>query len=210
MRRCQQLFCQTAHNNARKSCMNHKHGCVIVYNDKEIVAQGFNHDNCTMNDIYSVHAEVNAINQLRKNIRSKDKKFIQKCSLYVVRVGSPLMNYPLKNSEPCEHCTKSILKMGIPKVYYSTNDEFLSALEIHKNKKESYSQGRPIPITPPQSHPQEISSSISTYPKKIQGRPITPLYSYSQEVSITKSPIKNYSKKIIPPTSDKNSVCIIS
>ena len=188
--------------------MNHKHGCVIVYNDKEIVAQGFNHDNCTMNDIYSVHAEVNAINQLRKNIRSKDKKFIQKCSLYVVRVGSPLMNYPLKNSEPCENCTKSILKMGIPKVYYSTNDEFLSAFEDQEVKKLLSTQGRPV--TPPSSNPRAFTPPPppdASPAKNTRGRPVTPPHSNN----IPPPPSTHRGKS--PPASSpphKNALCIIS
>lgn len=130
MRRRDQYFCQMALEEARKSYMNQKHGCVIIHNDKEVVAQGFNHDLCTMNDVNSIHAEVSAINQLRKILKTnKDKNFVQRCKLYVVRVGSPVMNYPMKNSKPCEHCTKSIFKMGIPTVYYSTDDEYLEVLQ---------------------------------------------------------------------------------
>jgi deoxycytidylate deaminase len=189
--------------------MNHKHGCVIVYNDKEIVAQGFNHDNCTMNDIYSVHAEVNAINQLRKNIRSKDKKFIQKCSLYVVRVGSPLMNYPLKNSEPCENCTKSILKMGIPKVYYSTNDEFLSAFEDQEVKKLLSTQGRPV--TPPSSNPRAFTPPLlppdASPAKNTRGRPVTPPHSNNIPPPSTH---RERSPPASSPPSHKKTLCIIS
>ena len=49
--------------------------------------------------------------------------------MYVVRVGSPMMDYPMKNSKPCPHCTQSIFQMGIPKVYYSTDEEFLEVIE---------------------------------------------------------------------------------
>ena len=115
--------------------MNHKHGCVIVYKNKEIIAQGMNQQECDMKEIDSIHAEVNAINQLRKIMNGKDKLYVQKCKLYVVRIGTKNMNYPLKESKPCEHCTKAIKKVGIPSVYYSTQDDFLKAYEQIYNEK---------------------------------------------------------------------------
>lgn len=146
MRRRDEYFIKVAHDNAQKSCMTQKHGCVIVYNNKEIIAQGINQYECNMKEVESIHAEVNAINQLRKMMYTKDKAFIQKCKLYVVRIGSKSMNYPLKQSKPCEHCTKVILKVGIPFVYYSTQDEFLQVYEdIYQQKPpmEAYLTGRP-------------------------------------------------------------------
>ena len=135
MRRRDEYFIKVAHDNAQKSCMTQKHGCVIVYNNKEIIAQGINQHECNMKNVDSIHAEVNAINQLRKIMNTKDKTFIQKCKLYVVRIGSKSMNYPLKQSKPCEHCTKVILRVGIPFVYYSTQDEFLQVYEdIYQQK----------------------------------------------------------------------------
>lgn len=124
-----QLYTQVALEEARKSYMNQKHGCVIVYNNKEIIAKGFNHDCSTLKTINSIHAEINALNQLRKLLKTnKDRAFIKKCKMYVVRVGSPIMDYPMKNSKPCPHCTQNIFQMGIPKVYYSTDDEFLEVI----------------------------------------------------------------------------------
>lgn len=132
MRRRDEYYCEVAHNMALKSSMNQKHGCVIVYND-EVIAQGMNHqfNNC-MKKVDSIHAEVNAINQLRKIMqKNKDKNFIQKCKLYVVRIGTSNMDYPLKNSKPCSHCTKVIQRVGIPEVYYSTDDAFYKAYEAY-------------------------------------------------------------------------------
>ena len=137
MRRRDEYFIQVAHDNAQKSCMSHKHGCVIVYNNKEIIAQGMNQQECDMKEVDSIHAEVDAINQLRKMMNGKDKTFIQKCKLYVVRIGSKNMNYPLKESKPCEHCTKVIQRVGIPCVYYSTQDQFLKAYEEFYQQKPS-------------------------------------------------------------------------
>jgi len=126
--------------------MNHKHGCVIVYNNT-IIAQGTNHMYCNMKEIDSIHAEVNAINQLRKMMaRVKDKHFFEKCELYVVRIGTSSMDYPLKESSPCEHCTKIINRVGIKKVYYSTNYEFDIAYDkyILQKMEDTMEKGRPI------------------------------------------------------------------
>ena len=182
MRRRDEYFCQVANETARKSAMNHKHGCVIVYKDKEIVAHGINHDVCTMNDVKSIHAEVNAINQLRKLMRTnKEKNYIQNCKLYVVRVGSPHMNFPLKNSKPCLHCTQSIFKMGIPTVYYSTDDDFYAAFNMYaqppqgKQKHASQSQGRPQPALSQGRPLSAIQPASQGRPQpSLQGRPGTP------------------------------------
>jgi len=153
MRRRHEYYCDVAHNLALKSSMTQKHGCVIVYND-EIIAQGMNRQYDCMKEVDSIHAEVNAINQLRKIMqKSKDKNFIQKCKLYVVRIGTPNMDYPLKNSKPCSHCTKVIERVGIPEVYYSTDDEFYKAYELYMEKGSHHAQkGRPAscgrPISP--------------------------------------------------------------
>jgi len=135
-----------AHDMALKSCMNQKHGCVIVYNN-EIIAQGMNRKYDAMKEVDSIHAEVNAINQLRKIMHKKDKNFIQKCKLYVVRIGTPNMDYPLKDSKPCSHCTKVIESVGIPEVYYSTNDDFYKAYDTYVKRRPNPSlftaNGRP-------------------------------------------------------------------
>jgi len=180
MRRRDEYFCQVANETARKSAMNHKHGCVIVYKDKEIVAHGVNHDVCTMNDIKSIHAEVSAINQLRKLMRTnKEKNYIQNCKLYVVRVGSPNMNFPLKNSKPCLHCEQSIYKIGIPIVYYSTDDEFYTAFNTYsqppqvKHSSPSHCHGRPL-SSPPLPTVSVSASQGRPQPTLSPGRPITP------------------------------------
>ena len=113
------FFMDRATQEAQKSDMEHKLGCVIVRNN-EIVASSRNYYAMNFTDAWSVHAEVAALMQLRK----KSRKFFQKCDMYVVRVGTPHMEYPLKLSKPCESCECVINAMGIRRVYYSTNDEF--------------------------------------------------------------------------------------
>ena len=94
-------FIDVAIKEANKSTMFHKHACVIV-NKKKIVA-------CA----YSIHAETNAINQLKKYTQ----KEIKDCAMYVVRIGP---NMTMKYSKPCTNCMRTINTLGISKVYYST------------------------------------------------------------------------------------------
>jgi deoxycytidylate deaminase len=108
---------------AQKSTMRQKHGCVIVYNNKEIIAEGYNHiRNNNMEHLHSIHAEMEAIKKLKQIIKNKDKNFINKCKLYVVRIGTGTYEAPLKQSSPCPHCTKAIIDVGIQRVCYSVDD----------------------------------------------------------------------------------------
>lgn len=109
---------------ARKSTMRQQHGCVIVYNNKEIVAEGYNHTrNNTMENIYSIHAEMEAIKKLKQVMRKKDKHYINRCKLYVVRIGKGITDAMLKQSSPCPHCAKAIDSIGIPRVCFSVDEE---------------------------------------------------------------------------------------
>lgn len=114
-----QYYCQRAADQAFKSTMQHRHGCVIVYNDRDIIAKGYNHTRCTMENEFSIHAEVEAINKLRQVLKTKSKDFINKCTLYVVRIGKDSLGNPLKMSEPCPRCSAAIRNVGIPRVVYS-------------------------------------------------------------------------------------------
>jgi deoxycytidylate deaminase len=115
----QEYFLQRAANIAiRSNVRHHRHGCVIV-RDGEVVSEGYNHHTSHYEHKFTVHAEVDALLKLKKN-----KKFLSECELYVVRIGTDLMGNPLKYSRPCCDCTRAILKAGIKKVYFSTDEEF--------------------------------------------------------------------------------------
>jgi deoxycytidylate deaminase len=117
------IFYKKAMYIARKSTMRQQHGCVIVYNNKEIVAEGYNHTrNNNMENIYSIHAEMEAIKKLRHVIRKKEKNYINKCKLYVVRIGSGITDALLKQSSPCPHCAKAIDSIGIQRVCFSIDE----------------------------------------------------------------------------------------
>tara|TARA_B100000405_G_scaffold207145_1_gene145708 strand:+ start:4365 stop:4844 length:480 start_codon:yes stop_codon:yes gene_type:complete len=102
---------------AKKSQMNHKHGCVIVHKGK-VVSTGFNKP---LKPGYSIHAEAVAIAKAKKMLSASDLK---NCKLYVVRIGSDNMLNPLKYSRPCINCSKIIERSKIGKVFYSTSYDF--------------------------------------------------------------------------------------
>lgn len=101
---------------ARKSTMLHRHGAIIVH-DGEIVSEGYNRKTHYMEHAFSIHAEVDAISK----IKNKGKKYLEECTLVVVRVGTDNMMWPLKDSKPCEACQRAIKNHHIRKVFYSVN-----------------------------------------------------------------------------------------
>lgn len=113
-----QLFLNEAAEIAKHSNMNQKHGAIVVYKNK-IVASGFNYICDYMNNNYSIHAEVSAISQMFHN-----KKILEFCDIYVVRIAPSLYDNCLKNSKPCLSCSKFIKKYNIKNIYYSTNYYF--------------------------------------------------------------------------------------
>jgi deoxycytidylate deaminase len=96
---------------AQKSKFNpHKHGAVIVKGGK-LVSVAVNspkpmipHDSC------SIHAEGAAIKRAREVLDGAE--------IYVARVH----NGEVGCSKPCKKCQAALIKAGIRKVYYSTNE----------------------------------------------------------------------------------------
>ncbi len=129
------IYLNQAANYAKHSNLNHKHGCVIVFNDN-IISWGHNKKHPSLKK-FSIHAEVDAINKI--NRKYKNKKTISKCSLYVVRICNDFNKEDyLKMSKPCINCANKIYKIGIRKVYYSVDKEYVNHLiytEILKNLK---------------------------------------------------------------------------
>lgn len=118
-----------AQKQALKSTIRHRHGCVIVYADKEIISRGYNYVIQSNDDNYiSIHAEVSALKKLYKKYRTKD--FLSKCVLYVVRIGPDSRDNHFKISIPCPNCTKFIHSVGIPKVIFSLTKDTFGTLNI--------------------------------------------------------------------------------
>lgn len=100
---------------AKKSQMTQKHGAIIV-KDGKIIAEGYNYVTSFMSHSFSMHAEVDCL----MKVKSKSKKFLEDCTLIVVRVGVASKGFPTKMSKPCMNCKAEIEKFGIKKVFYST------------------------------------------------------------------------------------------
>ncbi len=105
--------------------MEHKHGCVVLHHGK-IISKGYNFNKVqylhsshrpggasprSRSVCCSTHAEMSAI------ISLQGKKAD---TLLVVRVGK---DGTLRDSKPCKYCYEFILRSGIKKIYYSTNDQ---------------------------------------------------------------------------------------
>ena len=101
---------------AYRSDLTHKHGCVIV--DKktgDIISKGYNRNLRNHVDVCSLHAEMAAIKNAKKNHLTKD------CDMYIVRLRNS-HTPELKYSKPCPHCFKYIIQSKINTIYYSTNN----------------------------------------------------------------------------------------
>jgi deoxycytidylate deaminase len=109
-----QQYINAAILEARKSNMEQKHGCVIVYKGK-IIAKGYNHYIDYYNHLFSIHAEVNVLMKLKKL-----KVEYNQCDMYVIRISNTLP-LDLRISKPCSNCAKTIVKYGIRNIYYSIN-----------------------------------------------------------------------------------------
>lgn len=115
-------FFEEAVKVAIKSNMRHKHGCVIVYDNKEIISSGYNSVIITSSLTYiSIHAEVAAI----KRVGARYKNALDKCALYVVRIGP---SKSLKLSIPCISCTRFIYSSKIPRIYFSLDHDTVGVI----------------------------------------------------------------------------------
>lgn len=119
-------FLHQAREEAKKSLLNHKHGCIIVHKNK-IVSSGYNKSSIFNNKTFrSIHAEIDAINKLIKINKFQNKGNRNNCSLYVVRIQNGSNKF--KMSKPCQNCIENIKKYNIGMIYYSTNETFIDDL----------------------------------------------------------------------------------
>ena len=112
----QKLYIQEATKLAEKSLMRiASHGAVIIYRGK-IIGKGFNKmcvPNINKVNTYSVHAEVDAINDA---LRKTSRENLRKSTLIVVRVNN---KGEIVKSDPCQNCRNYITQHGIKIAYYS-------------------------------------------------------------------------------------------
>lgn len=110
-------YVEQAMEEAKKSPMAQKHGCVIVHKNK-LVSAGYNKLVEPFGS-YSVHAEVNALLKAKKILTKSELK---QSKLFIVRIGTDNMDNPLKYSKPCKVCQELIDRLGIKIVFYSTSE----------------------------------------------------------------------------------------
>lgn len=118
-------FLNEAKNEAKKSILNHKHGCIIVFRN-EIITRGYNKVINFNNKYKSIHAEMDALTKLSNITKFNNKNIRKNCILYVVRIQNG--SNDLKMSKPCINCTNNIIKNNIGLTYYSTNNTFIDDL----------------------------------------------------------------------------------
>jgi deoxycytidylate deaminase len=129
-----EMFMKIAANEAKKSPMVQKHGCIVVHKH-EIISKAYNFAPNSIKD-RSVHAEINALKKI------KNKSFLFKdCVLYIVRIGPDSYDNALKYSKPCPACESYINLCNIRKVFYSTNYEY-DSIFIHPQKFDKLQQCR--------------------------------------------------------------------
>ena len=108
---------QLAVEEAYKSNVLYKHGCVAVVSGK-VVARGYNKYRTYSKDglipeTCSCHAEIDVLRKCRK--QNITKKF----SLYVVRLSS---SNHICNSFPCKQCYETMKEFPIKNIVYSAGD----------------------------------------------------------------------------------------
>ena len=121
-------FLKIAAKEAEKSSMYSQHGCVIVYKGN-VVAVGHN-KKVPHFGLRSIHAEIDALTKISNK---RNKKMLRRCVMYVVRVGGPSI---IKNSRPCNNCTKVIKKANLKTIHWST-DEYDNEYKSHNCPSDS-------------------------------------------------------------------------
>jgi deoxycytidylate deaminase len=97
-------------NQALRSEEKHKHGAIVLDKKGNIISSGYNRKIKYYNHKFTIHAEVDAINKLKKNK-------IGDLTLIVVRVVTKQKILAL--SKPCNSCDDYIRKKNVSMVYYS-------------------------------------------------------------------------------------------
>lgn len=116
-------------NEATKSEMLFKHGCVATYGGK-IIARGCNTYKCySPNDKFnnnqcSCHAEMGVLRQIYyQHIKKKHKlnRIMKKTKLYISRSSSTGES---TNSAPCVNCLNMIRQLNIRKIIFNLDGKY--------------------------------------------------------------------------------------
>ena len=114
----QRKYLQKCARLAERSLLNQKHGCVIVHKKTgDIISQGYNCNLKNHMTVSSLHAEIAAICNAKKNVINAID-----CDMYIVRIGKNGTG-TLRYSKPCPRCSFVIqTQTRIKHVYYSVNE----------------------------------------------------------------------------------------
>lgn len=117
-------------SNYRCDCSNYHHFCVL-FRGKKIIATGFNcfcRNLKHLGAVFSVHAELNALQKVKDKRRSFD--------MLVIRTN--ITKTSLLNSKPCLRCEMWIKNYPVNKIYFS-NDQggisFINSSQLPKSYK---------------------------------------------------------------------------
>jgi len=119
----------TSLDEATKSDLLFKHGCVATYGGK-IIARGCNTYKCYssndkfINEQCSCHAEINVLRQIYyRNIQKKHKlnRIMRKTKLYISRCST---SGESTNSAPCVKCLNIIQQLNIRKIIFKLDDKY--------------------------------------------------------------------------------------
>ena len=112
---------------ADKSNMLFKHGCVATYGGK-IIACGHNfhhsYNNTFQKNQCSCHAEMDVLKKIwykNQHKRQKLKRIMRKTTLYISRISASQTS---ASSAPCVQCLKTIQTYNIKKIIFNLNDEY--------------------------------------------------------------------------------------
>ena len=99
---------------ARRSTMAMKHGTCIWHRTLGVLSCGYNYETHFMCHQWSIHSEVAALMNLKRQHRNK--RVLDDAVMVVVRIGR---DNQCRMSKPCEKCRQAITEAGIKKVFYS-------------------------------------------------------------------------------------------
>ena len=109
---------------ACKSKLTYKHGCVATYGGK-IIARGCNTYDCYkgtkyMNLMNTTHAEMNVVRLLEHKYRNNPRK-LSRITLYIARVDRKVKG-TMFLSAPCIDCSRKIKELNIKTIVYTCDD----------------------------------------------------------------------------------------